>query len=75
MRHMHIACPNHGYLSWHIGIFSWESLKKCPNIELLQLYSKEGEKKLAQQAFDRARSIDPSLALPWAGMSADFYTR
>ncbi|GAB4862128.1 hypothetical protein Ancab_037403 [Ancistrocladus abbreviatus] len=25
--------------------------------------------------FDRARSIDPSLALPWAGMSADVPTR
>lgn len=30
-----------------------------------------GRRQLAQQAFDRARSIDPSLALPWAGMSAD----
>ncbi|KAG6407029.1 hypothetical protein SASPL_130011 [Salvia splendens] len=36
-----------------------------------KLYRLEGEKKLAQQAFDRARSIEPSLALPWAGMSAD----
>lgn len=30
-----------------------------------------GRRQLAQQAFNRARSIDPSLALPWAGMSAD----
>ncbi|KAI3457257.1 hypothetical protein Pfo_013920 [Paulownia fortunei] len=36
-----------------------------------KLYRREGEKQLAQQAFDRARSIEPSLALPWAGMSAD----
>ncbi|KAL8474407.1 hypothetical protein ACS0TY_031035 [Phlomoides rotata] len=36
-----------------------------------KLYRREGEKKSAQQAFDRARSIEPSLALPWAGMSAD----
>ncbi|KAG8386967.1 hypothetical protein BUALT_Bualt03G0203700 [Buddleja alternifolia] len=41
------------------------------NIECLQLYRREGKKQLAQQAFDRARSIDPALALPWAGMSAD----
>ncbi|XP_017258604.1 tetratricopeptide repeat protein SKI3 isoform X2 [Daucus carota subsp. sativus] len=40
-----------------------------------KLYKKEGDKRLAQEAFDRARSIDPSLALPWAGMSADSYTR
>lgn len=32
-------------------------------------------KKLASQAFDCARSIDPSLALPWAGMSADSNVR
>ncbi|GJR91808.1 copia protein, partial [Tanacetum coccineum] len=32
---------------------------------------KQDEKKLAQNAFDCARSIDPSLALPWASMSAD----
>lgn len=40
-----------------------------------KLYRQEGEKQLAQQAFDRARSIDPSLALPWAGMSADADSR
>ncbi|GER43136.1 tetratricopeptide repeat protein [Striga asiatica] len=40
-----------------------------------KLYRCEGEKQLAQQAFDRARSIEPSLALPWAGMSADADTR
>ncbi|KAL0375668.1 UNVERIFIED_CONTAM: Tetratricopeptide repeat protein SKI3 [Sesamum calycinum] len=34
-------------------------------------FRREGKKQLAQQAFDRARSIDPSLALPWAGMAAD----
>jgi len=32
-----------------------------------------GDKQLARQAFDHARSIDPSFALPWAGMSADNY--
>lgn len=41
----------------------------------LQLYRKQGEKQFARQAFDCARSIDPSLALPWAGMSADFHSR
>lgn len=44
-------------------------------IGLIQLYRLEGEYKMAQQAFDRARSIEPSLALPWAGMSADADTR
>ncbi|CAN1315796.1 Tetratricopeptide repeat protein SKI3 [Linum perenne] len=37
-----------------------------------KLYREEDERKLARQAFDCARSIDPSLALPWAGMSADY---
>lgn len=40
-----------------------------------KLYRKQGEKQFARQAFDCARSIDPSLALPWAGMSADFHSR
>ncbi|KAJ7967026.1 Tetratricopeptide repeat protein [Quillaja saponaria] len=40
-----------------------------------RLYRKEGEEKLARQAFDCARSIDPALALPWAGMAANFDTR
>ncbi|GFZ10602.1 tetratricopeptide repeat (TPR)-like superfamily protein [Actinidia rufa] len=40
-----------------------------------KLYGEEGEGQLGRQAFDRARSIDPSLALPWAGMSADLYAR
>ncbi|XP_021867566.2 tetratricopeptide repeat protein SKI3 [Spinacia oleracea] len=40
-----------------------------------KLYKEEGESQLGRQAFDRARSIDPSLALPWAGMSADMLTR
>ncbi|KAG4199923.1 hypothetical protein ERO13_A05G177300v2 [Gossypium hirsutum] len=39
-----------------------------------KLYREENEKKLARQAFDCARGIDPSLALPWAGMSADAHT-
>ncbi|XP_077215961.1 tetratricopeptide repeat (TPR)-like superfamily protein isoform X2 [Tasmannia lanceolata] len=38
-----------------------------------KLYRKEGDKLLARQAFDHARSIDPSLALPWAGMSVDIH--
>ncbi|KAK6939145.1 hypothetical protein RJ641_032653 [Dillenia turbinata] len=40
-----------------------------------KLYRIEDENILARQAFDRARSIDPSLALPWAGMSADIHAR
>lgn len=40
-----------------------------------KLYRKQGEKQFARQAFDCARSIDPSLVLPWAGMSADFHAR
>ncbi|KAG9455553.1 hypothetical protein H6P81_000061 [Aristolochia fimbriata] len=39
-----------------------------------KLYRQEGERFLARQAFDLARSIDPSLALPWAGMSIDTHT-
>lgn len=38
-----------------------------------KLYGDQCKKQMASQAFDRARSIDPSLALPWAGMSADIY--
>ncbi|KAK8580743.1 hypothetical protein V6N12_070998 [Hibiscus sabdariffa] len=38
-----------------------------------KLYREEN-KKLARQAFDCARGIDPSLALPWAGMSVDTQT-
>uniref|UniRef100_A0A1D1Y0Z0 Tetratricopeptide repeat protein 37 n=1 Tax=Anthurium amnicola TaxID=1678845 RepID=A0A1D1Y0Z0_9ARAE len=34
-----------------------------------KFYRRSGNLELAKQAFDRARSIDPSLALPWAGMS------
>lgn len=41
------------------------------DLVVLQLYRILGDKKLARQAFDHARSIDPSLALPWAGMSVD----
>ncbi|KDP36716.1 hypothetical protein JCGZ_08007 [Jatropha curcas] len=40
-----------------------------------KLYREEGEKILARQAFDCARSLDPSLALPWAGMAADAHAR
>ncbi|CAJ2651089.1 unnamed protein product [Trifolium pratense] len=40
-----------------------------------KLYFKAGEKQLARQVFDRARSIDPGLALPWASMSAESYGR
>ncbi|XP_010537256.1 PREDICTED: tetratricopeptide repeat protein SKI3 isoform X2 [Tarenaya hassleriana] len=39
-----------------------------------QLFRQTDEMKLAKQAFDCARSIDPTLALPWAG-SADVYAR
>ncbi|XP_024020114.1 tetratricopeptide repeat protein SKI3 isoform X1 [Morus notabilis] len=38
-----------------------------------KLYRRNNERQLARQAFDCSRSIDPSLALPWAGMSADFH--
>lgn len=34
-----------------------------------QLYLREGDEGLATQAFDRARSSNPLLSLPWAGMS------
>ncbi|XP_041022054.1 tetratricopeptide repeat protein SKI3 isoform X4 [Juglans microcarpa x Juglans regia] len=40
-----------------------------------EFYRKEGANQLAKQAFDCARSIDPSLSLPWAGMAADFHAR
>ncbi|KAJ6414247.1 hypothetical protein OIU84_006965 [Salix udensis] len=40
-----------------------------------KLYREEGEKSLARLAFDCSRSIDPSLSLPWAGMSADSQIR
>lgn len=40
-----------------------------------KLYRKVGANQLSKQAFDYARSIDPSLPLPWAGMSADFHAR
>uniref|UniRef100_A0A6V7QSG7 Tetratricopeptide repeat protein SKI3 n=1 Tax=Ananas comosus var. bracteatus TaxID=296719 RepID=A0A6V7QSG7_ANACO len=40
-----------------------------------KFYESLGEKLLARQAFDRARSIDPSLALPWAGMSVGYQDR
>lgn len=40
-----------------------------------KLYRKLGEKLLAKQAFDHARSIDPSLAIPWAGISVDSHDR
>ncbi|KAG7024067.1 Tetratricopeptide repeat protein SKI3 [Cucurbita argyrosperma subsp. argyrosperma] len=39
-----------------------------------KLYRNRGEMQLARQAFNYARSIDPSLAIPWAGMSADLNT-
>ncbi|KAL4333634.1 hypothetical protein GQ457_07G027760 [Hibiscus cannabinus] len=39
-----------------------------------KLYRDENEMKLARQAFDCARGIDPSLPLPWAGMSVDTHT-
>lgn len=42
---------------------------------IFQLYCKAGEKQLAQQVFDRARSIDPGLALPWASMSVESCVR
>ncbi|GAB4861698.1 hypothetical protein Ancab_036951 [Ancistrocladus abbreviatus] len=48
-------------------VVAWACLRK--------LYRELGDKQLARQEFDRARSIDPSLALPWAGMSADVPTR
>ncbi|KAI3871326.1 hypothetical protein MKW92_033029 [Papaver armeniacum] len=37
-----------------------------------KLYRKMGEKQLTAQSFDHARSIDPALALPWAGISTEF---
>ncbi|CAA7408040.1 unnamed protein product [Spirodela intermedia] len=35
------------------------------------LYRKSGNEQLSKKSFDQARSIDPTLALPWAGMSVD----
>lgn len=49
--------------------------KKFLNSWSMQLYREEGEKNLARLAFDCSRSIDPSLSLPWAGMSADSQIR
>ncbi|XP_062095630.1 tetratricopeptide repeat protein SKI3-like [Humulus lupulus] len=40
-----------------------------------KIYRGLDEKQQARLAFDCSRSIDPSLALPWAGMSADFHAR
>lgn len=40
-----------------------------------KVYRKVADKQLTKQAFDSARSIDPSLAFPWAGMSADYCAR
>ncbi|KAJ4836894.1 hypothetical protein Tsubulata_037363 [Turnera subulata] len=40
-----------------------------------KFYREKGEIKLSRQAFDCARSIDPSLALSWAGMSAIIESR
>ncbi|OUZ99531.1 Tetratricopeptide repeat-containing domain [Macleaya cordata] len=37
-----------------------------------KIYRRVGEKQLTALSFDHARSIDPSLALPWAGISSDF---
>lgn len=34
-----------------------------------QLYLRERDLELARQAFDRARSADPTLSLSWAGMA------
>ena len=34
-----------------------------------QLYLQERELDLARHAFDRSRSADPTLCLPWAGMA------
>ncbi|GAB4861612.1 hypothetical protein Ancab_036863 [Ancistrocladus abbreviatus] len=45
------------------------------NFYIPWLYRELGDKQLARQEFDKARSIDPSLALPWAGLSADVPTR
>ncbi|KAK8926501.1 hypothetical protein KSP39_PZI018220 [Platanthera zijinensis] len=40
-----------------------------------KLYIKLGENQLASQAIDLARSLDPSLALAWAGMSVASHHR
>ncbi|GJS66447.1 hypothetical protein Tco_0681011 [Tanacetum coccineum] len=53
-------------------VVTWAYLRKLRlNVNFLQLYIKQDEKKLTQNAFDYARSIDHSLALPWASMSVD----
>ncbi|XP_058220446.1 tetratricopeptide repeat protein SKI3 isoform X2 [Rhododendron vialii] len=58
-----------------LGKLSCQSCSRYLNVLLFQLYREKDDTRLAMQAFDRARSIDPSLALPWAGMSADIYAR
>lgn len=66
------GCPE------QLGMFGKLSCQSCSrylNVLLFQLYREKDDTRLAMQAFDRARSIDPSLALPWAGMSADIYAR
>lgn len=52
-------------INFHISMFE----EVC---FLEQLYRKVGEKQSTAQAFDHARSIDPALALPWAGISTEF---
>ncbi|PKI54726.1 hypothetical protein CRG98_024926 [Punica granatum] len=82
-----LECEN--YESWvALGCLSdHDALKQHSLIRALQLDAslagawahlgklyRRFNKQLARQAFDSARSIDPSLALPWAGMSADSHT-
>ncbi|KAF7829441.1 tetratricopeptide repeat protein SKI3 isoform X1 [Senna tora] len=72
-----------GYLSGHNALKQHALIRGLQlNVSLAiawgylgKLYRKEGEKILARQVFDRARSIDPGLALPWASMSAECHSR
>ncbi|GJT10327.1 hypothetical protein Tco_0857369, partial [Tanacetum coccineum] len=53
----------------------WKGVRVTKASKRTKLYKKQGEKKLAQNAFDRASCIDPLLALHWACMSADMSIR
>ncbi|KAK4276374.1 hypothetical protein QN277_019330 [Acacia crassicarpa] len=72
-----------GYVADHISLKQHALIRGLQlNVSLAiswgylgKLYRKMGEKLLARQVFDRARSIDPGLALPWASMSAECYKR
>ncbi|KAM0941484.1 putative tetratricopeptide-like helical domain superfamily [Dioscorea sansibarensis] len=69
-----LGCVSHSYpLQQHafIRALQLDGSQSAAWAFLGKLYRMLGDKQLARQAFDHARSIDPSLALPWAGMSVE----